>query len=296
MYNKLFAFLIAAMAISCMQESASDTIMGYNYEHAVKTDAKKPGPGEYVLYHYFLRDQNGKILEDSRSKQPTSTFRIPPEDAYPKKAPLIELMKLMSVGDSARLIYPIDSLPQGGRERFGDITELIYEVVIQDVKTEAEYAVIQEEQDAARRAEQAKNQEKVDEIAGRVAQVLADYKSGALDSEIKKVGDLEYVVHEMGTGPVAKAGIPVQANYYGVLKSDGSMFDNSFSRGQPFRFQVGKGQVIQGWDIGFAQLPEGSKATLFIPYQMAYGESGRPPQIPAKSDLVFYVELDKVEE
>lgn len=296
MYNKLLILVALVMVISCAEKGGeSEMIMGYTYEHPVKNEAKKPGPGEYVLYHYYLKNGKGELLEASNAKQPTSTFRIPPEDAYPKKAPLIELMKVMSIGDSARLYYPIDSLPQGGRERFGDIQELIYEVVIQDVKTEDEYAEIRAAEDAEREAVRAESQGKVDAIASKVADVLASYKAGTLEDVQKTKDGLEYVIHEMGTGPVAKAGVPVSANYYGVLKSDGSMFDNSFSRGQPFTFQVGKGQVIRGWDEGFALLPEGSKATLFIPYAMAYGEQGRPPTIPAKSDLVFYVELDKVD-
>jgi FKBP-type peptidyl-prolyl cis-trans isomerase len=52
--------------------------------------------------------------------------------------------------------------------------------------------------------------------------------------------------------------------------------------------------VIPGWDEGVALLNEGSKATLFIPYALAYGEAGSPPVIPAKSDLVFYIEVNKV--
>ena len=84
----------------------------------------------------------------------------------------------------------------------------------------------------------------------------------------------------------------IQAQYYGTL-TDGSMFDNSFQRGTPFRFAVGTGQVIKGWDEGFALLPEGSKATFFIPASLGYGASDRP-KIPGNSELVFYVEVEKV--
>ncbi len=71
------------------------------------------------------------------------------------------------------------------------------------------------------------------------------------------------------------------------------MFDNSYKRGTPYTFTLGQRGAIDGWDVGFQRIPRGSKATLFIPYQMAYGESGRPPSIPAKSELVFYVELQE---
>lgn len=79
--------------------------------------------------------------------------------------------------------------------------------------------------------------------------------------------------------------------HYSGFNMDGSMFDSSVERGQPYGFPLGKGQVIKGWDEGIAMLREGEKAKLIIPYQLAYGEAGRPPQIPAKATLIFDVEL-----
>ena len=287
-------FVMSLFVIACASDTGMETIMGYNYDHVIKNDGKRPAPGEYVFYNYYLRNDKGELLEASNQKNKISEFRIPPADAYPKKAPLIELMKVMAVGDSARLHYPIDSLPEAGRARFGEVRELVYEVVIQDVKTEAEYAIIKQERDAENAEKMAAAKDKETAVKDKVAEVLRKYNSGELTNEIRKAGDLEYVIHEEGAGPLGDNGQTVTAHYYGVLKSDGSMFDNSFSRGQPFQFVLGKGQVISGWDQGFRRLNAGSKATLFIPYHMAYGENGRPPTIPAKSDLVFYVELEDV--
>ena len=73
---------------------------------------------------------------------------------------------------------------------------------------------------------------------------------------------------------------------------DGRVFDSSIARGETITF--GLGQVIRGWTEGLQLMQEGGKATLIIPYQMAYGAAGRPPQIPAKSDLIFDIELIKV--
>ncbi len=81
------------------------------------------------------------------------------------------------------------------------------------------------------------------------------------------------------------------AVHYSGYNLDGSMFDSSVERGQPYSFPLGRGQVIKGWDEGIAMLHEGEKAKLIIPYQLAYGEAGRPPQIPAKATLIFDVEL-----
>ncbi|MDQ3110188.1 MAG: FKBP-type peptidyl-prolyl cis-trans isomerase [Bacteroidota bacterium] len=79
--------------------------------------------------------------------------------------------------------------------------------------------------------------------------------------------------------------------HYSGYNMDGSMFDSSVERDQPFTFSLGRGQVIKGWDEGIGMLREGEKAKLIIPYNLAYGESGRPPMIPPRATLIFDVEL-----
>lgn len=80
-------------------------------------------------------------------------------------------------------------------------------------------------------------------------------------------------------------------HYVGTLASNGSKFDSSRDRGQPFQTAIGVGQVIRGWDEGVPQLSLGQKAKLNITYDYAYGDRGFPPVIPARADLVFEVEL-----
>lgn len=89
--------------------------------------------------------------------------------------------------------------------------------------------------------------------------------------------------------PMPKNGQKVSVSYSGFLV-DGTLFDSSVKRG-PYTFPLGAGQVIKGWDEGIALLHKGEKAKLIIPYTLGYGEMGRPPIIPAKSTLVFDVEL-----
>lgn len=73
--------------------------------------------------------------------------------------------------------------------------------------------------------------------------------------------------------------------------SDGSKFDSSRDRGTTFKFTIGQGMVIKGWDEGFASMKVGEHAMLKVRYDYAYGESGSPPKIPPKADLYFDVEL-----
>mmetsp|Transcript_32938 Transcript_32938/g.61408 ORF Transcript_32938/g.61408 Transcript_32938/m.61408 type:complete len:546 (+) Transcript_32938:74-1711(+) len=88
-----------------------------------------------------------------------------------------------------------------------------------------------------------------------------------------------------------KAGDDVTVHYVGTLEADGSEFDSSRGRDQPFVFPLGKGQVIQGWDLGVATMKKGELAKFTLSSEYAYGESGSPPKIPGGATLVFEVEL-----
>lgn len=99
--------------------------------------------------------------------------------------------------------------------------------------------------------------------------------------------------HEIGNGAEAQAGKTVSVHYTGTL-TDGSKFDSSLDRGQPFTFQLGAGNVIRGWDEGLVGMKVGGKRRLEIPPEMAYGARGFPPVIPPNSPLIFEVELVSV--
>lgn len=101
---------------------------------------------------------------------------------------------------------------------------------------------------------------------------------------------LEITDEKVGTGKEAKAGDTVRVHYTGTLMN-GTKFDSSRDRNEPFEFTLGQGQVIKGWDQGVPGMKVGGKRKLVIPYDLAYGEAGSPPKIPAKAALKFDVEL-----
>ena len=94
----------------------------------------------------------------------------------------------------------------------------------------------------------------------------------------------------VGDGALAEAGRRVSVHYSGWL-SDGTPFDSSLERGQPFEFRLGAGQVIAGWDEGVAGMRVGGKRKLTIPPQLGYGPRGAGGVIPPNAVLVFEVEL-----
>lgn len=105
-----------------------------------------------------------------------------------------------------------------------------------------------------------------------------------------KMTELKIEDLKVGTGKEVKSGDTVIMNYLGTL-IDGTKFDSSYDRGQPFTTQIGVGQVIQGWDKGVPGMKVGGKRRLSIPSEMAYGSRGAGNLIPPDSDLIFEVEL-----
>jgi FKBP-type peptidyl-prolyl cis-trans isomerase len=96
-----------------------------------------------------------------------------------------------------------------------------------------------------------------------------------------------------GKGTAAKTGDTVRVHYTGTLM-DGTKFDSSRDRDEPFEFTLGAGMVIKGWDEGVVGMKPGGKRKLTIPGDKAYGPTGSPPKIPPNATLVFDIELLEV--
>ena len=105
---------------------------------------------------------------------------------------------------------------------------------------------------------------------------------------------LQYEDTAVGSGAEARAGQHVSVHYTGWLYTEGvkgAKFDSSKDRGQPFNFALGAGQVIRGWDEGFAGMKVGGVRKLVIPPEMGYGARGAGGVIPPNATLLFEVEL-----
>ncbi len=291
-----YVILLLAASLFCIQcqnsGSSLKTESGYDYVKTFDGKGKKPVKGDFVFFEMDILDDQGKVLQSMRNLPQLPSLQIPEDGKGPNQPnPLVEMLSAGSVGDSLELIIPKDSMPSAGAQ-FGDVAHFVYKVNIKEIEDKNSYAekMAKKQEEDRVKGEAARARES--EVADFIKETLAKYKKGSLPGLQKLPSGLEYVIHEEGSGELTPVGDPIEAHYYGVVKDDGSMFDNSFSKGRTFSFTLGRGEVIKGWDEGMALIKKGGgKGTLFIPYEMAYGESGRPPRIPAKADLVFYVEI-----
>ena len=108
-----------------------------------------------------------------------------------------------------------------------------------------------------------------------------------------KANEVQILEEVFGDGLEVSNHSKVSVHYIGRLE-DNKEFDNSYKRNQPFQFQIGVRQVILGWETGLLGMKEGGKRTIFIPYNLAYGDSGVGELIPPKSNLIFEIELINV--
>lgn len=107
---------------------------------------------------------------------------------------------------------------------------------------------------------------------------------------MKTESGLEYIEVKKGKGVQAEAGKTVSVHYEGKFQ-DGKVFDSSYERKTPIEFELGRGQVIKGWDEGIALMQVGGIAQLVIPAHLGYGERGAGGVIPPNATLIFDVEL-----
>jgi rhodanese-related sulfurtransferase len=105
--------------------------------------------------------------------------------------------------------------------------------------------------------------------------------------------ELKITINQNGSGDSAETGMSVSVHYTGKLE-DGTVFDSSIPRGQPFTFTLGAGQVIKGWDLGVEGMKLGEKRSLVIPPHLGYGIRGAGATIPPNATLIFDIELLEV--
>lgn len=283
MRNLFIVAIVAALftQIACQQDKGVKTEHGFRFVNHTNKGGTKPQPGESVLVQTYTYIGDSLMASTQKNFGGPREFALFTPDKAPKRIPAIyDALLMMSEGDSGTVYETIDTfLAKFIPPALKDNKEVRYEVVLMDIVTAAEKA---EAQQAALA--------RVEGIQNTVKTTAADYTAGKLNDKLTKgESGLKVMILEKGSGAPIKQGENVKVDYYGVL-TNGTMFDNSFERGQPLPFAAGVGQMIPGFDQGTMMLNHGGKAYFFIPPALGYGSQ---PQgsIPPNSELIFYVEV-----
>lgn len=255
---------------------------------------KKKGSGispdstDYVAVHFTVSRLTGEQIFSTREKgeepiefQCGSNF---------ENAGFREAIRMMKNGGTATAIVPSNMAfgEMGAGDIIAPYTPLCYDLEVVKVIPAAEWNKKEAAKNAAKKAESAR-------LEKEEGQLLKKYLTESGITTPPRPSGLIYIERQKGTGPQAVAGKTVQVHYTGKLL-DGSVFDSSYDRGQPFEFTLGKRSVIEGWEEGIALMNEGGKATLIIPSRLGYKDRGAGGRIAPFSSLVFEVELVKVSE
>ncbi len=290
-YWSVLAVCIAMTLLNACQSEpkATTTASGHTYIHHTKSAGATPQEGEEATFVVDVRNEK-ETVQSSRDQGKPAKLIVPPLNPTGGSAsPIVEAIMLMAVGDSMTVLQSTDSFPTKP-PGFENSPFIYYDLVLTGIKSKEDM----DKERAAQAVAMEATKTRESEVASLTAATLASYKSNKLGDKLKSTpSGLKYTVLEEGTGIQAEAGKLVDVHYYGMT-TDGNMFDNSFKRGSAYPVPVGRGQVIRGWDEGIPLFKEGTKAVLFIPHELGYGEAGSPPSIPSKAELVFYVEIAKV--
>jgi len=237
--------------------------------------------GVWVKAHFKVSLIDGKQIFSSYDRGEPMQFEYGKRFDTPG---FEEGISKMTKGGKATLVVPsqIAFGEMGRGAMVPPYSTIIYEVEVVDVMSKAQHdkQIAEEKKQAQIKMDNAKKQE-----GDLMKKYLADKKITAKPT----ASGLIYQEKVKGTGARAIAGKKVKVHYTGTLLN-GTKFDSSRDRNEPFEFTLGQGQVIKGWDEGIALMNVGGKATLIIPSTIGYGDRDMGT-IPPYSTLVFDVEL-----
>lgn len=265
---------------SCNGQAYKTTDSGLQYKiHVLNKDNPVPEAGDIISMKMTYGTPDTLFFNSTEMPEQNMMLAMQ-ESTYP--GDFYEMMAMLHQGDSATFILNADSffVKTAGYPKLPDfakdLKDLEFHVMLTKIQTEEE---VMAEMEAERNTMR-------DEEGEKIAAYVQENNIDAIPTEM----GMYVIVTEQGNGPKPVAGDNVKVHYTGMLL-DGTKFDSSVDRGQPFEFVLGQGRVIRGWDEGIAMLNVGSKARLIIPSEMGYGERGAGRDIPPFSPLIFDVEL-----
>jgi FKBP-type peptidyl-prolyl cis-trans isomerase len=275
------SLLFGAVLTSCGPKSPfpgykpTDTGLYYKQIKAGQGEQIKDGDVIKVRLAYYINDS----LLYTTDMLPEPAYDMVHESLF--QGDLYEGFRMMHVGDSMSFMINADSVfnKQFHAPVVPDFVTpgayMRWEVTVDEAMTEEAFHEMKDKETAALQ------QASKDAFAAYLAE-------NGIEAQPTETG-LVYVCTKPGKGPKPAVNQNVKVHYTGKLL-DGTVFDSSVERGEPFEFQLGTHQVIPGWDEGIALMSKGEKGILYIPSELGYGPRQAGP-IPPFSNLIFEVEL-----
>ena len=280
MFKKLSVVMIAASMLVGCNKNKVEVKEGVKIQfHSHDDKARKLKDGDIVSFLIKIKTGSDSLLQEQidATKPARDMIAAAGQDGY--KGSLRDGLRLLSLGDSATIFVPVDSIGKSGQQLPPFLkkgTDIKYTVKILKVQTKAEF-----DKDMA--VEQAKVKVDAETRKAQLPQLMADYvKKSGMTFKTTASG-LQYAVKTEGTGDSPKNGDVCKCNYVGKFM-DGKIFDQNKNMDMPI------GGMITGFNEALMMMKKGGKATFLIPPAIGYGEQGQGP-IPGNSPLVFEVEL-----
>lgn len=264
------------------------TATGIYYIEKQKGKGKSPVTDGYASVHYSVFKLTGEQLFSTYEKVEPVDFKM--GSRFENKG-FQEVVSLMKEGGKAEALVPsaLAFGAKGAGQVVSPYTPLYYHVDLVKVLSNEEWEKKNADKEAKKQADQLKHNTEED------AAIQKYLKDNNLIAATTLPSGLVYVETLKGTGNKPVEGKKVKVHYTGKLL-DGTKFDSSLDRGEPFEFTIGRGQVIEGWDSGVALMSVGGKAIILIPSRIGYKDRGAGEKIPPYATLVFDVELLEAEQ
>ena len=268
-------FIVLIAILGCKNESDVVKLTNSNEEYTIlkRGTGIKPRVGDNIQYSMIAFGNDTIQLADMRDTLAWATVRV--QSIRKNTNALDEMLYSLSIGDSVVMHVPGKDVLEG----MENIHTISYYIKLERIIDET----TRQKHNADMRTAQ------IDKLT---KDLLADYNAGKLDDKLVQVrGEMTYYTIERGNGPKVMTNDQVTVAFHGIIADTGEEFESSFRRDREFKFNVGRNEVIRAWEDVMHFLYAGDKVILFVPWQLGYGEEGRPPVIPEKANLVFYMEV-----
>ena len=270
--------------------TTNSTDYGLHYQITELGNGQKPKIGDYIALHFKGKLLDGRVFEESDSNDPF-VFQV----GYRQVIRGWDLgLREFPMGSKGLLYIPpnLGYGTRGAGEKIPPNTPLIFEIHLLKKLTTAEYdeymAALEEKEQAAYRAA-------IQEQFVTDKKLIQEY---ALSNKLRTKrtdSGLSYVITKKGKGENAKPGDELEVTYEGYLLND-EPFDATKAK-ETYKFPLGRGKVIKGWEEGLTHFAEGSEGILLIPSKLAYGQRAifeKTIAIPANSVLIFKIKVEKI--